>query len=146
MFRRRDRLAVVAAALASALAAATAAVASFQRTATGGPQQIDAATLAAPTGLTATAGTCLPLPTWSQPIDLSWTATASAFANGQEVRRSVNGGAFTTIATLARTATSYHDTATAASTSYTYVVRATKNAWTSASGSVSATTKSTLCL
>lgn len=146
MFRRRDRFVVVAAVVASALAASTAAVASFQRTATGGPQQIDAATLAAPSGLTATAGTCLPVPVWTQPISLSWTATTSAFADGQEVRRSVNGGAFATIATLARTATSYQDTTTAASTTYTYVIRATKNGWTSASGSASATTKSNLCL
>gem|GEM_PF-4111656 len=90
------------------------------------------ATLSAPTALSAVAAT-------SQ-VDLSWTATVSAFATGYQVLRgSASGGPYSQIATVVgRTTTTYSDT-TATGTVY-YVVRATYQSWTSAdSGEATAT-------
>jgi fibronectin type 3 domain-containing protein/sarcosine oxidase gamma subunit len=69
----------------------------------------------APTGLTATAAS-------SSQIDLSWTASSGA-ASYNVKRATVSGGPYTTIATGV-TATSYSDTALAASTAFYYVVSA----------------------
>lgn len=90
------------------------------------------ATLSPPTALSAVAA--------PSQVDLSWTATVSAFATGYQVLRgSASGGPYTQIATVVgRTTTTYSDT-TASGTVY-YVVRATYQSWTSAnSGEATAT-------
>ena len=86
---------------------------------------------AAPTSLTATA-------TSTSTVNLSWTAggtTQTAYA----VDRSTDGGAtYTTIATVSNT--TYADTGLAAGTTYTYRVRATNTAGSSAAGNAATVT------
>jgi hypothetical protein len=111
-------------------------------------------TLAAPTGLTATAG-CAGLA--AAKVTLGWTATTSAFATGYDVYRAVGGGASTFLASVSpravgggastflasvspRTTVAYVDTAVSLLTQYTYTVRARFAAWSTASGTASATT------
>lgn len=138
---------VLAACVLLALSGATLATAAFTSVATGGPEAVAAATLAAPGTPTATPGTCKWHPSWTQSIALSWTATTSTFADGEQVlRATTSGGPYTSIATLAANATSYSDTGTAPSTTYYYVIRATKLSWTSDSGETPATTKSSTCV
>jgi hypothetical protein len=95
-------------------------------------------TLAAPTGLTATAG-CAGLA--AAKVTLGWTATTSAFATGYDVYRAVGGGASTFLASVSpRTTVAYVDTAVSLLTQYTYTVKARFAAWSTASGTASATT------
>lgn len=82
-------------------------------------------------------------------IVVSWTRTTSTWADGYEVLRSTtSGGPHSVVGTVAGQATeSYTDSLLAFSTTYYYVVRATKGAWRSAATSeVSRTTRTSLCL
>jgi hypothetical protein len=117
-------LLVVAATLASPVSATWQAAASEQ-------QQASTATLQPPTGTTAVRGDCLPV--LSIEVEASWTATASAFADGYQVfRSSTSGGPYTLIGTVAgRTTTSFTDTDVTFLTTYHYVVKATRNLWRS---------------
>ena len=72
--------------------------------------------LRAPSGLTASTVS-------KTQIDLAWT-NLSVDATGLEIERSVNGGAFAPLATLAANATSYSDMGLTASTEYSYQIRA----------------------
>lgn len=81
-------------------------------------------------------------------ITVSWTATASTWADGYEVRASlVSGGPYSVVGTVAgRTTTSYTVTGLPFATTYHYVVSATKGNWRSApTAQVSRTTLSALC-
>jgi cellulose 1,4-beta-cellobiosidase len=108
---------------------------------------VSAATLAAPTGLTATDGCSPALLNSPVQVTLNWTATTSTWATNQEVLRATSsGGPYTVIATVSRTATSYVDSGLNNWTTYHYRVRATRNLWVATSGTASATTKgSVLC-
>lgn len=87
----------------------------------------------APTGLTATAAS-------ATRIDLAWTDNA-ANEEGFGIERATDGITFTPHATVAANVTSYASTGLAASTTYTYRVRALHGAGNSAySNSASATT------
>lgn len=92
---------------------------------------IGTATLAAPSGLGVVNGTCVALV--SIAANLSWTATASTFADGYEILRSATaGGPYTAIGTVSgRLTTTYIDTTTVFAATYYYVVRATKLLWRS---------------
>ena len=84
---------------------------------------------AAPTGLTATAGT--------QQVGLSWTASSGA--SSYHVKRSTtNGGPYTQVG--APTATSYTDTSVTAGTAYYYVVSALNSNGESANSSQASAT------
>lgn len=101
--------------------------------------------LAPVTGLSAAAGPC----SWSgDKTVLTWTASASPWADGYEVARSTaSGGPHTVIATVAGGASvSYTDSPPSFSTTYYYAVRATKHGWRSSDATVSRRTKSALCL
>ncbi|HSZ59475.1 MAG TPA: DUF4082 domain-containing protein, partial [Tepidisphaeraceae bacterium] len=88
---------------------------------------------AAPSNLSAAAAS-------SSQINLSWTDNSNN-ETGFLIERSTNGVTFTQIASLAANTTSYSDTGLAASTQYTYRVRATNSAGNSAySNTASATT------
>ena len=91
-------------------------------------------TLAPPTALTATAG--------SGQVNLSWTATASTYATGYQVRRgTASGGPYSQIATVGgRSTTTYSDT-TATGTVF-YVVLATYQSWTSVNSNEATATTS----
>lgn len=79
---------------------------------------------------------------------LSWTATASSWATGYEVGRSITaGGPYTVVATVSGVATTtYTDSPPAFSTTYYYAISAMRNTWRSTNATTSRTTKSSLCL
>jgi hypothetical protein len=104
-------------------------------------------TLASPTGVTAVRGTCTILS--STKVNLSWTATASTFATGYVILRSTtSGGGYVSLGAVSgRSTTTFIDSTPAFSTTYYYVVRATRNNWVSAnSNEASVTTPSVLCV
>lgn len=104
-------------------------------------------TLAPPTNPATAAGTCVLLV--GNEIVVSWTRTASTWADGYEVLRSTtSGGPYSVVATVAGQATeSYTDSGLAFSTTYHYVVRATRGSWRSdTTAQVSRKTRSSLCL
>jgi hypothetical protein len=82
---------------------------------------------AAPTGLTATAGS-------SGQIDLQWVGNTDA--TGYRVERSTDGTNFSTVATLGSTATTFSDTGLTAGTQYDYRVVAANTAGDSAPSNV----------
>ena len=89
--------------------------------------------VAAPTSLRATS-------VQSDRLTLAWT-DASTVETAYKVERSVNGGAFATVATLGRNVTSWTNTGLSASTRYAYRVRAVAGSINSgASNTVSVTT------
>lgn len=105
------------------------------------------AVLAAPTGPSTSAGTCVLV--IGDAINVTWTPTASTWADGYQIARSlVSGGPYTVVATVTGQGTStYLDSALLFSTTYHYVVRATKGQWRSVdSAQVSRTTKNVLCV
>lgn len=108
---------------------------------------VSSATLAAPSGLGAVNQNCVTLT--STQVKLTWTATSSTWADGYEIFRSlVNGGPYTSKGTVSGQSTvTWTDTTPLFSTTYYYVVQATKNNWRSAnSNQASITTPSALCI
>ncbi len=106
-----------------------------------------AALLAPPTSPGAGAGQCTVLV--GDRTVVSWTATTSVRADGYKVyRSSTSGGPYALVGTVAgRATTSFVDGPLPFSTTYHYVVRATKVLWTSLpTGQVSRTTKLVACL
>ena len=110
-------------------------------------QTVSSATLAAPAGTTASRSTCTPL--LQAQVLISWTATSSTFADGYQVLRSTtSGGPYTSVGTVSgRGTTSFTDATVAFSTTYHYVVQATRNQWRSPNSTqASVTTPNVLCL
>lgn len=103
-------------------------------------------TLAEPTGLTLTRGTCSTLT--GDSLNISWSASASSWADGYDILRSLTGsGPFLQIAHVGAGTYFYNDANLAFSTSYYYRVRATKANWTSSELSTATiTTRNILCL
>ena len=110
---------------------ASAAMAAFNSSA-GASATYSSATLAAPTNLSSAAGPCVVVVGPS--VALTWTATSSTWADGYEVLRSLlAGGPYTSVALVSGVnTTTYTDSTVLFSTTYRYVVRATKAAWRSA--------------
>lgn len=142
------RVARRAAVLATALVVCGAAVASAAfLSSTSAGATYTSATLSAPSGLSSSAGPCTALSSAS--IRLSWVATPSSWADGYEVLRSgTSGGPYSSIGTVAGVSTlTYLDASLPFSTTYYYVVRATKASWRSAlTAQVSRTTPTLLCV
>ncbi len=108
---------------------------------------VSTGSLQPPTNPGAAAGTCVLAV--EDAIVVSWTRTTSTWADGYEILRSTtSGGPYSVVGTVAGQATeSYTSSLLAFSTTYYFVVRATKGAWRSAATSeVSRTTRTTLCL
>lgn len=109
-----------------------------------GAQSISTDSLVAPTGPGAAFGSCSILG-GGDTIIVSWTKTTSTWADGYEVLRSLtSGGPYTTVGTVTgQTTQSFTNSALALSTTFNYVVKATKGNWRSAQTSeVSRTTRS----
>lgn len=143
-----SRVARRAGALAAVLVACSVAAASaaFMASASSGATY-SAATLSAPSGLSSSAGPCTALSSAS--IRLDWVASPSSWGDGYEVLRSTaSGGPYSSIGTVAGVSTlTYLDGSLPFSTTYYYVVRATKQSWRSAlTAQVSRTTPTLLCL
>ena len=123
------------------LAAAAPAVATMGDSATSA-STVTTSSLAAPTGVTATAGCNGLLPK----VTLAWTATATTYATGYDVYRAVGAGPASLLTTITpRTTVGYVDSAVVVLTSYTYTVVTRFQSWTKASSTASATTPA-LCL
>lgn len=142
------RLLPRAAAVAVALVVSVASVASaaFTSATTAGATYASGA-LSPASAPTTSNGPCTVLSSAS--IRVGWTASPSAWASGYEVLRSTSsGGPYSTIATVAGVGTvTYLNGSLPFSTTYYYVVRATKGTWRSAqTAQVSRTTPSFLCL
>lgn len=136
----------LAAALAAALVLASAASAAFATSAVSGPQTLASATLDPATGATVRRGTCVR--NVSAAVNVSWTATASLFADGYQIlRATASGGPYSVVGAVSgRTTTSFTDGGLAFSTAYWYAVRATRSAWLSvSSATASVTTPNSRC-
>jgi hypothetical protein len=128
-------------------AAAAVPVSASWQSAGSASQQLSTATLAPPTGTSAARGDCFPLLTIE--VEVTWTATASTFADGYQVFRSAtSGGPYTLIGTVAgRTTTSFTDVDVTFLTTYHYVVQATRDLWRSVnSAQASFTTPTPACV
>jgi len=103
---------------------------------------VSTTSLAAPTGLTATASCSGTTPR----VAMSWTASASTYATGYQIYRKIGVGAFLPLATVSgRTTTTYTDSPALLSTLYSYYVATTFYSW-SANSSPASTTTPALCL
>lgn len=100
-------------------------------------------TIQPPAGLSATPGCQGPTPK----VDLGWTASISAFADGYDVLRGVTpGGPYTPLAHVAgASTTTYRDETVAAALTYHYVVRATAGAWVSVDSNEATAMAPVLC-
>lgn len=78
-------------------------------------------------------------------VTVSWTASTSPSVGGYSVQRRIGAAAFVTVGSVGSGSTSYQDNAVVGSTTYTYRVRATYQAWTADSTTVNVTTP-LLCL
>lgn len=92
-------------------------------------------TLASPTNVSATWGCTLLVEEW---VDVSWDASADA--DEYDVERSVDGGPYSTVATVLAGTTTYQDATVTFDTTYDYVVRAVEGGWTADSAVASVTT------
>lgn len=105
------------------------------------------AALDAPTGLSVVQAVCTV--GVSDSAQLSWSQPSNNKAAGYEISRSTsNGGPYTPVTTVTgASTTTYTDTGLAFTTTYYYVVTATKNNWKSGQTTqVSVTTRSALCV
>lgn len=145
MPRRRDLARATAGLLAGvAVFTAVPAWAGFTDATAAAAMAVSSATLAAPTGVSATAS-CVGTIVKTPRITLNWTASSSSYATGYAIMR-LSGAAYVQIGTVTgRTTTSYADDTVALATTYTYKVRTTYNSWYADSASASATT-AILCL
>jgi hypothetical protein len=140
------RICVAAACMALAMQAAVAG-ASFSSAPSSPSMSVSTGTLAAPTGLGAQNVNCQVAT--STKVNLTWTATASTWADGYEVFRSgTSGGPYTSFGTVSGQSTvTYTDSTVTFSTTYYYVVQATKNSWRSPnSNQATITTPTVLCV
>jgi hypothetical protein len=121
------------------------ALAGFSGTASA-TQTATSGALAAPTGLTA-AGGCQVL-VLGPKIELAWTASASTFATGYDILRATSSaGPYSLRASVnGRATTTYTDTSVGTSSTYHYVVRASRNLWRSPDSNRASATTPTLCL
>jgi hypothetical protein len=101
--------------------------------------------VAAATGLGATAA-CGPLGSLAAQITLVWTPSVTSRLTSQVVlRRPAGTGLFTSVATLATTATSYVDSGLPVTTGYDYEIRSTVNGFATDTALVTVTTPA-VCL
>jgi hypothetical protein len=122
--------------------AAPAALAGWSSGVSAGPLPVTSATIAAPTGAGATTigAACTMHVTSSIQVNVSWTATTSAFANGYTISRGTAvGGPFTSVGNVSGNSTvTFTDTTgtLGLSTNYYYVVTATFANWSSGNSNV----------
>lgn len=128
MFRLRPRASVAAVLATGTALIAGPALAGFDAQSAAQSHVIASGTLAAPTGLTAV---CKLTP--SLRVNLSWTQTSSPFADGYQILRSTTSGSgYASVGTVSgRGTTTFADTTVSLTTTYYYVVSATRNSWTS---------------
>lgn len=143
----RTALALAAGVLAGSVLgqAAPVAWASFQESATSSAT-LAADVLAPPTGLAASAPYCVP---GSHAVNLSWTASASNWLDGYEVRVSTAASGPYAVVPLPAggdpKATARAVTGLDRKTSYHFVVATTRGSWRAASAAVSISTPARTC-
>jgi beta-galactosidase len=142
---RLGRRAVVIAVAGTTFVGASAAFAAFGDSGAVS-HTIATATLAAPTNPATAHGPCVP--SASASITVSWTATTSTWADGYEILGGTTaGGPYSVLATATGQGTTSRTIGNLAfSTTYYFVVKATKHGWRSAAtAQVSRTTRTPLC-
>ncbi len=139
MRRRLSSAAAVALTVAALLGVSTAR-ASWASSATAGPLTVTSAILTAASGLSASNGACVK--NKSIAVNLSWSASASPFADGYEIFRSNKaGGAYTILSTVPGAGTTtYTDATTSFRTTYYYKVETTRYTWRSPASNVATVT------
>lgn len=103
--------------------------------------------LAAPTYAATSGGACTLL--FDDRIVVTWSPSPSTWADGYEIARATaSNGPYVVVGTVSgRDTTTFDDGPLPFSTTYHYVIRATRNTWRStASPSTSRTTRNTACL
>jgi hypothetical protein len=126
---------------------ATSAFAAFNSSPSSPTMIVSSATLAAPTSPAASTVNCVVL--GSTKVKLTWTATTSGWADGYQIFRSTtNGGPYSSVGTVSGQATTtFTDSSVSFSTTYYYVIQATKNNWRSPNSTqVTFTTPTALCV
>lgn len=106
----------------------------------------DSAVLGTPVSTSASRGICVV--GVNDSVQISWSQPGNNRASGYEVLRSTTSGSgYSVVGTInSSTTTTYTDSGLPFLTTYYYVVRATKNAWTSTNGTqVTITTRTVLC-
>ncbi len=144
--RKFVSLAIFAVAVVALLAGAQVALAVFTKTAVGGPLTVVTATLAAPTGVSATQANCRNNKT--PEIGVAWSATSSTYATSYTVERATaSAGPYTVLGSVAVPKTSYTDTSGTLgySTTYYYRVAAVYRSWSATSTPASVKTLSRFC-
>jgi hypothetical protein len=129
------------------LAGAPVALALFTHTATGGPLTVASATLAAPGSVKAAQVSCRTNKT--PEVEVSWSATSSAYATSYTVERATaSAGPYTSVSSVPIGETAYTDkgASLASSTTYYYRVSAVFRSWNAASTSGSVKTLSKSCV
>jgi hypothetical protein len=137
---RVPRLLILGVVVAVVLATASIAAATFTSAAATGPMALSSATLNAPGGMSATADCVRGV---SLDVSLSWSA--SNFATGYTIYRAIGAGAFSELASVGSGTTSFTDSTVVITTTYSYYVVATFQAWTAQSSTASATTLNNGC-
>lgn len=136
--RRRGTALLVAAPLVWASLAASPlppASASFTSSPSGQTLTVTSGTLAAPSGLSASCFILTPTR-----VRLNWTATSSTWASGYEIARgTASGGPYTVVGTVSGQSTTTYEDIRPNTSTYYYVVRATKFAWRSANSNQATT-------
>lgn len=142
MSRRRVVVGLAAIALASVQAVASA----VWVDGSSASMAYSSAVLAAPTSPSTAPGVCTVLS--NDQIIVTWSASASTWATGYEIARSTtSGGPYSVVGTVGAAQVSFSDGPLAFSTTYHYVVRATKHTWRSPdSAQVVRTTRTVACL
>jgi hypothetical protein len=139
--------AILVFAVTAMLASAQVALAVFRHTATGGPLTLVTATLSPPKGVSATQVNCR---TNKNPeIEVSWTATSSAYATSYTVERATAGaGPYTAVGSVPSGETSYIDKSgsLASSTTYYYRVTTVYRSWSATSTAAPVKTLSKFCV
>lgn len=126
---------------------ATVAFAAFNSAPSAPSMSVSSNTLAAPTSPAASTVNCVIL--GSTNVMLTWTATSSVWADGYQIFRSAtNGGPYSSVGPVSgRATTTFTDSSVSFSTTYYYVIQATKNNWRSVNSTqVTFTTPTVLCV
>lgn len=118
--------------------------AAFTGTAVSSGSSFSATTLQPPSNVTATHQCLLGI----QSIRLDWTASPSDWTTQYRVSRSVNGGAYGSVATVAYGTNTWTDSPVVAGTTYAYRVRAERTGWSWVSADAGSNSVATpaLCL
>ena len=144
MARRAWLVALVVLPLVGMLAVVRTTGAAFVSTTASTGNEFQGDSLQPPSGVTATHQCTLGL----RSMRVTWTASPTAWATTYRILRSVNGGAYNSVATVAYGTNTWTDSSISGSTTYAYRVRTERTgwSWTSVTAQSNTVTTPGLCL